>query len=86
MAAAKSKKPREAGTGGRAKHGKSIPRGDAFLPGVDTDVLRKMHKEMSGRKDVRKESLIIATAIKWREGLSVSEIARQLLSAPLYRT
>ena len=79
MAAAKAKKPREAGTGGRAKHGKSIPRGDAFLPGVDTDVLRKMHKEMSGRKDVRKESLIIATAIKWREGLSVSEIARQLL-------
>ena len=41
---------------------------------------------MSGRKDVRKESLIIAAAIKWREGLNVSEIARQLLSAPLYRT
>ena len=68
MAAAKPKKKlEEAGTGGCAKHSKSIPRGDAFLPGVVTDVLRKMHKEMSCRKDVSKESLIIAAAIKWRE-------------------
>ena len=81
MAAAKPKKP---GSGSRAKHGTSIPKGDAFLHGVDTDVLLEMHKKLSGRKDVRKESLIIAVAIKRREGLGVSDMARQLLSAPLY--
>lgn len=78
MAAAKPKKPGEVWTGGRAKHGESIPKGDAFLPGVDTDVLERMHAKLSGRKAVPKEALIIAAAIKWREGLSVSEIAMQL--------
>ena len=82
MAAAKPKKP---GGGSRAKHGTSIPKGDAFLDGVDTSVLLKMHKKLSGRKDVHKEALIVAAAIKRREGLRVSEIARQLLSAPLHR-
>ena len=76
MTVAKSKKSRD---GSRARHGTSIPKGDDLLQGVDTDVLREMHAEMSGRKDVRKEALIIAAAIKWREGLGVSEIARQLL-------
>ena len=75
MAAAKPKKPRD---GSRAKHGTSIPKGDALLHGVDTDVLLAMHKKLSGRKNVRKESLIIAAAIKRREGLDVSEIARHL--------
>ena len=46
---------------------------------MDTSVLLKMHKKLSGRKDVHKEALIIAAAIKRREGLRVSEIARQLL-------
>ncbi len=34
---------------------------------------------MSGRKDVGKEAHILAAAIKCREGLGVSEIARQLM-------
>ena len=76
MAAAKPKKP---GGGSRAKRGTSIPKGDDLLPGVDTKDLQRMHKELSGRKEVRKEALIVAAAIKWREGLNVSEIARQLL-------
>ena len=80
MAAAKPKKP---GGGSRTKRGKSIPKDNAFLRGVDTDVLWEMHKKLSGRKGMRKEALI-AAAIKRREGISVSEIARQLLSAPLY--
>ena len=62
--AAKPKKPRG---GIRARHGKDILRGDAFLPGAGTDVLRKMHAEMSGRKDVGKEVHILAAAIKWRD-------------------
>ena len=70
------KKP---GGGSRAKHGTSIPKGDALLSGVDTDVLREMHAEMSGCKDAGKEALIIAAAIKWWERLDVSVIARQLL-------
>lgn len=74
-AAAVPKKPRG---GSRARHGTGIPKGDALLPGVDTDVLREMHAELSGRRDVRKEALIVAAAIKW-EGLNVSEIVRQLL-------
>ena len=76
MAAAKPKKPRG---GSRAGHGTSIPKGDDLLPGVDTKDLQRMHKELSGRKEVRKEALIVAAAIKWREGLNVSEIARQIL-------
>ncbi|MCE2509272.1 MAG: MarR family transcriptional regulator, partial [Nitrosopumilaceae archaeon] len=76
MVAAKPKKPRD---GSRTKRGKSIPMGDTFLPGVDTDVLWEMYAKLSGRKDMRKEALLIAAAIKRREGLSVSEIARQLL-------
>ena len=76
MAAAKPKKPRD---GSRTKHGKSIPKGDAFLRGVDTDVLWEMYAKLSGRKGMRKEALLIAAAIKRRGGLSVSEIARQLL-------
>ncbi len=46
---------------------------------MSTEDLRKMHAELSGRKEVSKEALILAAAIKWREGLGVSEIARQLL-------
>ena len=76
MAATKPKKP---GGGSGPKHGESIPKGDALLGGVSTDDLRKMHAELSGRKEVSKEALILAAAIKWREGLGVSEIARQLL-------
>ena len=82
MAAAKSKKSKD---DSRAKRVKGIPKGDAFLPGVTTEDLRKMHAGLSGRKEVRKEALIIAAAIKWREGLGVSEMARQLLSAPFHR-
>ena len=76
MAAARPKKPRD---GSRARHGTSIPKGDALLPGVDTKDLQRMHEELSGRREVSKEALIIAAAIKRREGLGVSEIARQLL-------
>ena len=76
MTAAKSKMSRN---GSRARHGTSIPKGDDLLPGVDTKDLQRMHEEMSGRKEVSKEALIIAAAIKRREGLGVSEIARQLL-------
>ena len=72
-------KPKKPGVGSRAKYGESIPRGDDFLPGVNTDVLRKMYKELSGRKDVSKEVHILAAAIKWREGLGVSEISRQIM-------
>jgi hypothetical protein len=83
MATAKPKNPKD---GSRARYGTSIPKGDALLHGVDIAVLRKMHAELSGRREVRKECLIIAAAIKWREGFSVSEIARQLLSAPIHHT
>ena len=76
MTVAKSKKSRD---GSRARHGTSIPKGDDLLPGVDTKDLQRMHKELSGRRGVRKEELIIAAAIKWREGFGVSEVSRQLL-------
>ena len=76
MTAAKSKRPRD---GSRARRGTGIPKGDDPLPGAGTKVLREMHAEMSGRKDVRKESLIVAAATRWREGLGVSEIARRPL-------
>ena len=82
MAATKPKKPR---SGSRAKHGKGIPRGDDFLPGVDTSVLRTMHKELSGRKDVGKEIHILAAAIKWREGFGVSGNGKANDTAPLHR-
>ena len=51
---------------------------------MSAEDLRKMHAELSGRKNVGKEKFILAAAIKWREGLGVGEIARQLLSAPLH--
>ena len=76
MAAAKPKKP---GDGSRARYGKGIPRDDDFLPGVDTDVRPKMHKELSGRKHVGKDLHIISAAIKWRGWLGVSEMARQMI-------
>ena len=71
--------PKKPGDGSRARYGKCIPRGDDFLPGVDTDALRAMHKELSGRKNVGKEVHILAAAIKWREGFNISEIARQMM-------
>lgn len=40
---------------------------DNLLPGVKTESLRKMRVEMSGHKEVSKESLIIAAAIKYRD-------------------
>ena len=76
MAATKPKKP---GGGSRPKHGESIPKGDALLPGVSTEDLRKMHAELTGRKNVGKEIHVLAAAIKWREELGVSEIARQIM-------
>lgn len=76
MTAATPKRPRGRS---RAKHDTSIPRGDAPLTRVNTDVLREMHKELSGGKKMSKEALIIAAAIKRRERFDVSEIARQLL-------
>ena len=75
MAAAKSKKPRK---GSRAKHGTCIPEGDDLLPGVDTEVLWSVHAGMSCHKDVGKEFPILKAAIKWREGLNTSEIARRM--------
>ena len=75
MATTKSKKPEN---NSRTKYGTCIPKGDALLPGVDIKILQKMHADMSGRKNVGKEVLILKAAIKWREGLGVSEIARQL--------
>lgn len=77
MAAAKPKKPRD---GSRPKHGTSIPKGDALLLGVDTDVLREMRKDLSGRRG----ALIIAAAIKWRVGFGVTKIAKQLLTTPVH--
>ena len=74
-----STKPKKLGGGSRPKHGESIPKGDALLPGVSTEDLRKMHAELTGRKNVDKEKSILAATIKWREDLGVSEIARQLL-------
>ena len=81
MSATKPGKP-EGGSG--PKHGESIPKGDALLGGVSTEDLRKMYAELSGRKEVGKEALILAAAIKWRAGFSVTVIARQILSAPLH--
>lgn len=75
MATTKSKKPR---TGSRAKHGTYIPNGNELLLGIDTKVLWRIHTGMSGRRDVGKEVLILKAAIKWKEGLGVGEIARQL--------
>lgn len=75
MAATKSKK---SNNNSRAKYGTCIPKGDDLLPGIETKVLQKMHTDMSGRKDVGKEVLILKVTIKWRAGLGVSEIARQL--------
>lgn len=43
------------------------------------DVLREMHAKLSGRKEVRKEALSIAAAIKWRGVPGVSEVVRELL-------
>ena len=74
-----STKPRKAGDGSRAKRGTSIPKGDALLQGVIAEDLQKMHAELSGRKEASKEALILAAAIKWREGLGVSEVAEQML-------
>ena len=76
MASTKPKKPEG---GSRPKQGESIPKGDALLPGVDTEDLRKIHAELTGRKNVCKEIHILAAAIKWREDLGVSEIARQIM-------
>ena len=71
---------KKAGGGSRPKHGESIiPKGDAPLPGVSTEDLRKMHAELTGRKNVGKKTHILAAAIKWREELGVSEIARQIM-------
>ena len=64
MAATKSKKPEN---NSRTKYGTCIPKGDALLPGVDIKILQKMHADMSGRKNVGKEVLILKAAIKWRE-------------------
>ena len=61
MAAAKPKKSRYRS---RTRHGTNMPKGDALLPGVDTDILRKMHTELSGCKEVSGEALSIAAAIK----------------------
>ena len=44
----------------------------------DTEVLQRMHADKSSRKDVGKGVLILKATIKWREGLGVSEISRQL--------
>ena len=74
-----SSKPRKLGGGSGPKHGESIPKGDALLGGVSTEDLRKMHAELTGRKNVGKEIHILAAAIKWREGLGVSDIARQIM-------
>ena len=81
MAAAKPRKP---GGGSGPKHGESIPKGDALLPCVSTEDLRKMHAELSGRKNAGREKFILAAAIKWREGPGVGEVAGHLLSAPLH--
>lgn len=75
MAAAKPEKP---GVGRRARHGKSIPEGNAQLPGATTEDLRRMHAGLSGRREIHREALVIATATKWGEGLIVSEIAGRL--------
>ena len=72
-------KPNKPGNGNRVKHGTSIPKGDALLPGVSTEELEMMHDAMSGHKTVGKEAFIIGAAIKWRKGYNVSEAARQLL-------
>ena len=48
------------------KHGTSIPKGDTLLRGVSTEDLRKMQAELPGCKEVNKEALILAVAIKWR--------------------
>ena len=72
-------KPNKQKNSNRVKHGTSIPKGDALLPGVSTEELKMIHDAMSGRKNIDKEALIIGAAIKWREGHSVSEAARQLL-------
>ena len=63
-------KPEKSGDGSRARHGRGISRGGAFLQGAGTDVLRKMHAEMSGRKNMGTEAHILAAAIKWRESAS----------------
>ena len=83
MAASKPTKP---GDGSRAKHGTDIPKGGAFLPGANTDVLRKVHRKLSGRKNVSKAVHILAAAIKWREWLGAGGMSRQLMSAPLHHT
>ncbi len=84
MAVAKPKKP---GDGSLPNHGESISKGNALLPGMDDEDLQRMRAELSGLKEVRREALIIAAAIKRREGLSVSEAARQLLQLrPTYMT
>ncbi len=49
--ATKPKKPRD---GSRARHGKGILRGDAFLPGVDTDILRKIQRCPAARTWARR--------------------------------
>ena len=70
MAAAKHKKARKKGVDNSPKFGESIPKGYALLPDVSDEELDILQAEMSGCRNVPKESLIISAIKKRRKNLA----------------
>ena len=78
MATAKHKKTKKTGVDNPPKFGESIPKGHAFLPDVSDEELDRIHADMSGRRNVPKEALILSAIRKRRKGLNITEIAKHL--------